>query len=123
MKARKSNGTPSRGSTVTKMTSISLDESLRKEADKRASMSSSGPGRSKNFEREGHKPFGGGLRNTGKARYEESEETTYYPGGAHKATNVKYTDREPEPKMVKRPVPATETFVVNKKGRPKARKK
>ena len=107
-----------------KMTPISLNESLRREADKRTAMSSSKPGRSKEFEREGHKPFGGGLRGP-KARYEESETVRYYPGGRHTTTNVKYTDRNPEPKMVKRPAstPKPGGLAVNKKGNPIKKKK
>jgi hypothetical protein len=128
MKARKKGGDPKRSPDMEPMKPISLDESLRREADARTAMSSSKPGHSKEFEREGHKPFGGGLRGS-KARYEESETVRHYPGGRHTTTNVKYTDREPEPKMVKRPVSTPEPFAVNKKGdpikkgNPKARKK
>jgi hypothetical protein len=117
MKARKKGGDPKRSPGMEPMKPISLDESLRREADARTAMSSSKPGHSKEFEREGHKPFGGGLRGS-KARYEESETVRHYPGGRHTTTNVKYTDREPEPKMVKRPVSTPEPFAVNKKGDP-----
>jgi hypothetical protein len=114
MKKSTKNDPKKRPAPIKKMNPISLDESLRKEAASRESMSSSKPGFSKEYKRESHKPYGGGIKSS-KARESYTTKKTYHVGGGHTTTNVEITDKIPMKIKGKKSVPATAAKKTTKK--------